>query len=81
MKSKDKSLAIKKKICEALEGRKEKEEGIISLFFGNGEMRKEGMKKHRGMYKMVKKNISKMDDKKLNDIYDLMMNTGSLITK
>ena len=75
-KQKDKHRLIKEKICEALEGRKEKEEAIISLFFGDGEMRKEGIEKHKEMYKSMIKNIKKMDNKKLNLIYETVQYTG-----
>ena len=66
--SKNKSLEIKKQICEALEGRKEKEDKIITLFFGKGETRKEGKKKFSKMYNTITKNLRNMDLKKLDDI-------------
>jgi hypothetical protein len=67
-KQKDKHRLIKEKICEALEGRKEKEDAIITLFFGTGEKREETKKKYKGMYERILKNLKKMDNKKLNDI-------------
>ena len=75
-KKKNKHLIIKEKICEALEGRKEKEEAILSLFFGIGEMREEGIKKFKGMYKGMIKNIKKMDNATLKNVYEAVQNTG-----
>ena len=72
-----KSLHIKEKIVEALQGRKQKEEDIISLFFGKGETRKEQQKKHKELYKSIIKNLSIMDEKKLNDIHKGVINTGN----
>ena len=66
--NKDTSLKIKKKICEALEGRKEKEEAIIGLFFGEGEMWKKGIKKHRKIYNSIYKKLKTMDIQKLDSI-------------
>jgi hypothetical protein len=79
-KSKDKHRLIKEKICEALEGRKEKEDAIISLFFGTGEEREETKKKYKGMYKTIVKNLKKMDNKKLNDIAEGLVDlrTGAI---
>jgi hypothetical protein len=73
---KDKHQLIKEKIVEALEGRKQKEEDIIALFFGKGEMRKEGKKKHKEMYEMIVKNLSIMNKDTLNDIHRRVANTG-----
>ena len=54
---KDKHLLIKEKICDILDGRKEKEDMII------------GIKKHKVIYKAVTKNIKKMNTEELNRLY------------
>lgn len=70
MKQKDEHRLIKEKICEALEGRKEKEDAIITLFFGRaGEERDKASKQHKEVYRAVIKNLKKVDNKKLDDIY------------
>ena len=76
-KQKDKHRIIKEKIVEALEGRKEKEEDILSLFYGKGKMRRKAEKRHKVMYKIMVKNLVNMDIKILNDIHKGVINTGN----
>jgi len=67
---KDKHLLIKEKICDILDGRKEKEDMIIGIFFGEkNDDRNEAIKSHKVIYKAITKNIKKMNTEELNRLY------------
>ena len=81
-KQKDEHRLIKEKICEALEGRKEKEETVITLFFGcEGEERNAAIINHKEVYKALKRNLKKMDNNKLNNIVQGMINIRNGLLK
>jgi hypothetical protein len=61
-----KSIVTKIEICETLEGRKEKEQDIINSFFPDNNLKK----KHKFMYKVIIKNLKKMELKQLEDVHN-----------
>lgn len=71
---------LKEAICNALNGRRKQEKAIIGLFF----QEKNGRfypGKFRNMYKIITKNLSKMNDEHLTDIYNNIVDTKDSFTQ
>jgi DNA polymerase III delta subunit len=55
---------LKQQICDALDERKTKEKAIMSIFFPTDNRKIK--QKHKRIYKMLKTNLKKMDNDRLN---------------
>jgi hypothetical protein len=71
---------LKEAICNALNGRRKQEKAIIGLFF----QEKNGRfypGKFKNMYNIIIKNLSKMNDEHLNDVYNNIVDTKNGLTQ